>query len=152
MINLLFNIISNSNLNSVCFKDCKDEKGVVEEVIYGNERGLDGRIPDCKLAMHVNCFNEIWKSLIYDIGSRHNGISNRLDRLKNSCHHSFWDLCVHIDGAWRKLKKYCDRKDIGTYPDGCIICLKSFSVGCVSLLKKDNNCMMCSICYDLFSS
>ena len=32
--------------------------------------------------MNVNCFNDIQKSMIHDLGSRHNGISNRLDTLK----------------------------------------------------------------------
>ena len=33
--------------------------GIVEEVIYGGVRGLNGRMFDCKLAMHANCFHEI---------------------------------------------------------------------------------------------
>ena len=43
----------------------------VEEVIY--VRGLDGKISDCKLAIHANCFNEIKKNMIHDLGSKHNG-------------------------------------------------------------------------------
>ena len=57
------------------------------------------------------------------------------DRLKSCCHHSLKDLCVHTDSAWQKKKNYSHWKDIGNYPDRCIICLKSFPVGCVSLRK-----------------
>ena len=28
------------------------------------------------------------------------------------------DLCVQTDGAWWKLKKYCQEKELGNYPDG----------------------------------
>ena len=48
----------------------------MKEVIYGFTRGLDGRIPDCKLGMHINCFNEIQKSMILDPCSSQNGGSN----------------------------------------------------------------------------
>ena len=92
MINLLFNIISISDLNFVCFKYLK-MKGGVEEVFYGCLRGLYERIPECKLAMHVNCMDEIQNSTIHDVGSNHNGGSNRLDRLKSCCHHSLRHLC-----------------------------------------------------------
>ena len=76
----------------------------VEEVLYGYIRGSYGRIPDYKLAIHVNCFNEILKSMIHDLGSRQNVGSNRLDRLKSCCHYSLIDLSVQTDGAWWKLK------------------------------------------------
>ena len=52
-----FQCFSNSDLYSVY----KDERGAVEGIICGCVRGLDGIIPDCKLAMHANCFNEIGK-------------------------------------------------------------------------------------------
>ena len=91
-----------------------------------------GNLLDCKLAMHVNGFNEIQNSMIHDIGIQHYGGSNRLDRIKSCCHHSLRDLCQHTDGAWQKLKKYWHQEDIGNYPDGCIICLKSISSGCIS--------------------
>ena len=141
------------NLFSIYFKlisqiICSNKKkgGALEQVIYGCVRGFIGRIPDCKHAMNANCFNEIWKSMIHDLGSRHNGVGNRLDRLKSCCHHSLRDLCVQSDGAWW----YCHKKDIGNYPDGCIICLNAFSVGCVSPVKKGNYCRVHSICFDLF--
>ena len=86
----------------------------VEEAYYDCIRGLDERIPDCKLAMHANCFGEIQRSLIHDFGCRHNGGSNRLERLKSHCHHSLRDLCVHIDGAWLKLKKIATKKMLVT--------------------------------------
>ena len=47
------------------------------EVIYGCARGLDGRILDCKLSMHANCFHEMRKNMIHDLGSRHDGVTNR---------------------------------------------------------------------------
>ena len=50
----------------------------MEEATYGCIRGLYERIPDCKLAMHSNCFNEVPKIMIDDIGSRHNGGSIKL--------------------------------------------------------------------------
>ena len=59
MGSLLFNIISNLHLNFVCFKYFKDEGGFVEEVIYDCTRESNGRIPDCRHALHANCFNEI---------------------------------------------------------------------------------------------
>ena len=74
-------------------------KGVVEEVICGYVRGSDGRILDCKPAMHANCFDEIRKNMIHDFGSRHNGVRNKsdvtsLNRLKSCCHHSLRNLYV----------------------------------------------------------
>ena len=99
-------------------------------------RGLDGRISDCELGMRAECFNEIQRSNIHDIGSRYNSGSNQLKMLKCCCRHSLKDLHVHTDGAWWKMKTYYHQKDIVNYPDGCIICLKSFSVGCVSAVKK----------------
>ena len=51
---------------------------------------------------------------------------------------------------WWKLKKCCQWKEISNYPDRCIFCLKSFSVGCMSLVKKVNDCMACIICSDFF--
>ena len=53
MINLLITIISNSDLNSVCFKYFKDDREAVEEIIYGFVRGLDGKISDCMLALNA---------------------------------------------------------------------------------------------------
>ena len=67
----------------------------MKKVIYGCIKGLDGRIPDCKLGMHAKCFNEIQKSMILDPCSKHNGVNNRLDRLKSCWHHSLRDLCLH---------------------------------------------------------
>ena len=60
---------------------------------------------DCKLAIYVNCFNEIQKNMIHDLGSRHSGVRNgsdvsSLDKLKSCYHHSLRDMCVHTDGAW----------------------------------------------------
>ena len=41
--------------------------GIAKEDIYFCIRGLGG-ISECMLAMHANCFNEIWKSMIHDVG------------------------------------------------------------------------------------
>ena len=38
------------------------KRGAVETVIYGCIKGLDGRISDCKLAMHAECFHEVQKA------------------------------------------------------------------------------------------
>ena len=124
------------------------KRGAVEAVIYGCIRGLDGRIPDCKLGMHAKCFHDIQKSIILDPCIRQSTGNNGLDRLKSCCHHSLKDLCVITDGAWWKKKKYSHRKDIGNYPDGCIIHLKSVLVGHVSLRKKGAHSMVCSIHYN----
>ena len=124
----------------------------MKEVIYECIRGLDGKIPCCKLGMNAKCFNEIQKSLILDHCCKQNGGSNRLDPLKRCCHNSLRDLCVYTDVAWWKLKKHSHKKDIGNYSDGCIICLKSFYVGCVLPVKKGNDCMVCSTCYNSFLS
>ena len=78
----------------------------MKEVIYGCKRGLDGIISDCKLGMHAKCFDEIQKSIIHDIGSRHNSGSIQLKIIKSCCHHRIRDFCVYIDGAWWKMKKY----------------------------------------------
>ena len=82
------------------------------------------------------CFNEIQRSVINNIGCRHNCGSNQLKMLKNCCHHSIKDLHVDTVEAWWKMKKYSQEKVIVNYPDGCIICLKSFSAGCLSGVKK----------------
>ena len=113
----------------------------VKEVIYGCIRGLDGGKTDCKLGMHDKCFGEIQKSMIHDIGSRHNSGSNWLEMLKSCCHHSLRHLCVHTYGAWWKMKKYCCQKDIGNYPDRCIIRLKFFSNWCISAVNKSTQIM-----------
>ena len=86
-------------------------KGVIiEEIIFGCIRGLDGKIPDCKLAMHAKCFNEIRKNMLYNLDSKHDSARNgksltTLERLKSCCHHSPRDFCVLKDGAWWKLKR-----------------------------------------------
>ena len=112
--------------------------GAVEEVIYSCTMGLYERIPDCKLAMHDNCFNEIQKSMVHDLGSRHNGGSNRLDRLKSYCYHGLRDLCVQTDGAWWRWMYHLSKV--------------LFCCVCVSRVMKGNDSMVCSICYSLFSS
>ena len=95
--------------------------------------------------------------MIHDLGSRYNGDKNRSDmmswnRLKSCCPHSLSNLCVQTDGAWWILKKCCIHWDVGNYPDGCIICLKSFSIEWIFPAKKSKDWMVCSICYDLVSS
>ena len=50
--------------------------GFVEEVIYVCVRDLDGRILDCKLAMHANFFDE---NMTHDLSSMHNGMRNKSD-------------------------------------------------------------------------
>ena len=121
-----------------------------EAVNYSCIRGLDGRISDCKFRMHVKCFHELEKSFILDPCSRQSTGNNGLDRFKSCCHHSLKNLCVITDGTWWKKKKYSHQKDIGNCSDGCIICLKSFSVLCVCIWKKSTDCMVCSIHYDWF--
>ena len=126
------------------------KRGGIEAVTYGCIRSLDGRIPNCKLGMHAKCFLDIQKSIILDPCNRQSTGKKGLDRLKSCCHHSLKDLCAITDGAWwkaRKEKKYSDQKDIGNYPNGCVISLKSFSVGHASLRKKGSDCMVCSIHY-----
>ena len=69
-------------------------------------------------------------------------------------------MFVNLDGAWWKLNKYCHQKDMGNYPDGCIISLKSSLAGCVTAVNKStqiikmkgnereqliNKCIICSI-------
>ena len=83
--------------------------------------------------MHANYIDDIRKNTLYNLDSKYDSTRNgknvtTLDRLKSCCHHSLRDLCVHTDGAWWKYKKYCTHEDIDNYPDGCIICLNSFSV------------------------
>ena len=56
-------------------------------------------------------------------GSKHDRARNGrhltiLGRLKMCFHHNLRELCVHTDGAWWKLKKYCTSGDISKYPDG----------------------------------
>ena len=48
------------------------------------------------------------------------------------------------------VEKVWPQKDKGIYPDGCIICQKSFSVGCTSSVKVGNDGMVGSICCELF--
>ena len=86
--------------------------------------------------MHAKCFDEIQQSMIIDIGSRHNSGSNHLKMLKSCFHHSLKNLHDHTQSACWKMKKFSDQKEIANYPDGCIICLNSFSFGCVSAVKK----------------
>ena len=112
MANLLFNIVSHLDLNSVCLEYLKDERRAVKEVNYSCKRGLDGNISDCNLAVHPNCFNEAQISMFYDIDSKSNGGSSQLERLKSCCNHSLRDLCVHNDGAWRKLKSIATKKTL----------------------------------------
>ena len=89
---------------------------------------------NCNLAMHANCFDEIRKNILYNLESKHDSARNgksvtTLERLKNCCHHSLRDLCIQTDGAFWILDKYCTHEDNNNYPDGCIICLKSFLLG-----------------------
>ena len=104
-------------------------------------RGLGGTIKDCKLRMYSKCIHDVWQSMINDVGRRHNSDSNQIKMLKSCCHYSLRDLCVHTDDAWWKIKKYSHQKDIGKYIDGCIICLKSFFIECVSAGKTATKIM-----------
>ena len=47
----------------------KMKEETVKEVIYDCIRGLDGRMPYCKLAMHAKCFDEIQKTLLMILGA-----------------------------------------------------------------------------------
>ena len=54
---------------------------------------IDGRILDCKLVMHVNCFDEIRKNVLYNVDSKHDSARNgksvtTLEKLKSCCHPS----------------------------------------------------------------
>ena len=53
----------------------------------------------------------------------------KFKRLKDCCHHSLRD----------GNKKDCTHEDIDNYLDGCIICLKSFSDGCVLPMMTSNH-------------
>ena len=69
----------------------------------------------CKLAMHAKLHDEIWKSMIHDLGSWKNNVRNRLEvsslnRFKSCCHHSLSNLCGHTDNAWWKLKSIATKK------------------------------------------
>ena len=110
----------------------KMNSGAVEVVIYGCIRGLDGRIPDCKLRIHANCFHDIQEGpfLILVAGS----LMETMD----------WT------GSKAVASTYSHCKDIGNYPNVCNICLKCISVGCVSLGKKSNDCLVYSLCYKSF--
>ena len=119
----------------------KTKGWAMKEVIYECIRGLDWKISHCKHGMHGNCFNEVQKSMILDPCRRQNSGNNKLNILISWCHHNLRDLCIHTDVAWWKLKKYSHQKDIANYPDGCIICLKSFFVGCVSTVSKSTQIM-----------
>ena len=148
----------------LCIKYETDKRVVSERSNSRLHKGDGWQDKRFKLGMHAKCFNEIQRSKIHDIGSRHNNGSNHLKMLKSRCHHSLKDLHVHTDGAWWKIKKYSHQKDSINYPDGCIICLKSFFVGCVSAVKKvrqtvkmkgdknDERTIKCMVCLILFSS
>ena len=69
VINLFFIITSSSCLNTFCIKYFKLEGGVVDKVIYSCVRVLDGRVLDCKVAMHDNCFNEIQKVWLMNLAA-----------------------------------------------------------------------------------
>ena len=81
----------------------------------------------------------------YQLPAFSDSSSNRLNRLKSCCHYSLRDLCVHTDGAWWKLENYFIQKNVSKYPDGYIICLTYFSVGCAPPVKKSNKFMVRSI-------
>ena len=52
---------------------------VTTKVLYGCKRGLDGRITDCKLAMHDKCHDELRKvdDGVTSVGKRRNeSVSN----------------------------------------------------------------------------
>ena len=118
----------------------QNEGEVIEGVVYGCIKVLDGRIPDCKFDMHAKYFNEIRKNMLHNHDSKHDNVRNgrsviTLDKVKRCCHHRLRDLCAHTDGAWWKLKKYCTHEDIDNYLE-FIICLKSFSIGIISPVNK----------------
>ena len=100
--------------------------------------------------------------MIHNYGNRQIGMRNRsyvssLDRLKSCCHHSLRYLISSDRCCMVEVKKYWNQKDIGNYSDACINCLKSFSTGYVSPVKKlrkgkrkrkrreRNECMVCSV-------
>ena len=153
LISIFFQIKISMFFASI-FINKKMNRCIVDEVSYGCVRSLDGRKLDWKLAMHANCFNEIWKNMIQDLGSRQNGIRNRsdvssLNKLKSCCHHSIQDLFVHTDCAWCRLKKYCHQKGNFDYPDRLI---KFIYTVCILPLKVSNDGMVYSHCSDrLFS-
>ena len=133
MVNMMpcVSILLPSKPNAFCLLQLfwpKDKGLVVEEVIYGCIGGLDGRISDCKLAMHANCFDQIRKNMMNNIGNNHDSTRKGrhvsiLNRLKWCCQHSMRDVYIQPNGAWWKLKKYCTLGVIFIYRDICIICL-----------------------------
>ena len=105
-----FNVISNSDLNSVCLKYSKDEKGGCWQTNLWMYKGH--RWENIWLQAWNACqvFQWSMKSMILDPCSRQNGVNNRLDGLKRCFHHSLRDLCVYTDGAQWKLKSVATKK------------------------------------------
>ena len=116
-------------------------EGVLWNVYCSCKKGLDWKTFYYKLAMHPIV---MIRSKMYDLQlwwqAQWNGrCVTTLDRLKSWCHQSLRYLCIHTDGAWWNLKKYPQQKDIGNFPDRCIICLKSFF------------CWMCAITEEILT-
>ena len=80
------------------------------KVVYHYKRGLNGRITNCRLALHSKCFDELRKmdDCVRKVRNRKNeSMSNGtlmtlLYEKKMCCHHSLKDLQVHTDSAWFK--------------------------------------------------
>ena len=83
----------------------KMEVEFVNEVIYCCQHGLNGRVHDCKIAMHFNCFDQMRNNImIRNLGSsqgiaKNRMVVNALDRLRGCCHHGLRNLCVCTESA-----------------------------------------------------
>ena len=143
MINLLINVISDSISILFASHILKTKGWSMKEVIYGCIKGLDGRMPDWKLGMHAKCFNEIVAGRMMVAIDWADSKAVAITTL---------EICVFTQmvhgGSWKVLQPNRN----GNNPDGCILCLKSFFVGCVLTLKKGNDCIVCSSRYNSFSS
>ena len=81
---------------------------ITDKVLYGCKIVLDGRLHDCKLAIHAKCFDEHTKinDSVRNVRNRRNEnisigtIMILQDEQRICCHHSLKDLQVHADGKW----------------------------------------------------
>ena len=125
-----------SNLFAICnLNILKTKWGSVEEVVYDFISGLDGRITNCKFAMHANHFNDIQKKFMILEADTLVVVIDLTDSTAVSI--TALKICV-----FKQMVHSWHWKDIWNYPNGCIICLKSFSVGHVTSVKKNKQITM----------
>ena len=86
---------------------------ITTKVFYGCNMVLDGRLHDCKLAIHAKCFDELPKinDSARNVRNRRNEnigtdtIMVLQDEQRMCCHHSLKDLQVHTDGIWQNFER-----------------------------------------------